>query len=98
NHVAGNLYDGSLLAAHGKVIVITLNYRLGLLGFFSTMDSHSPGNLALHDLTAALLWLHHNIRNFRGDRNMVTLMGHGYGASLVHLLMISTVNMGGWND
>lgn len=63
-------------------------------GFLSTGDSNAPGNYALLDLVAALHWVKENIQAFGGDPNSVTLMGHGHGAALVNLLMISPITKG----
>ena len=63
-------------------------------GFLSTGDSNAPGNYALLDQVAALHWVKENIRAFGGDPNDVTLIGHGHGAALVNLLMISPVTKG----
>ncbi|XP_076435747.1 neuroligin-4, X-linked-like [Babylonia areolata] len=85
----GNAYDGSVLSSFGDVIVVTLNYRLGVLGFLTTMDHSAMGNLGLLDIAQALLWLQDNIASFSGDPRRVTLFGHGHGASLVNLLLLS---------
>jgi len=63
-------------------------------GFLSTGDSNAPGNYALLDQVAALHWVKENIRAFDGDPDDVTLIGHGHGAALVNLLMISPVTKG----
>lgn len=63
-------------------------------GFLSTGDGNAPGNYALLDQIAALRWVQENIRPFGGNRNDVTLLGHGHGAVLVNLLMISPVIKG----
>jgi carboxylesterase type B len=63
-------------------------------GFLSTGDSNAPGNYAILDLVAALHWIKENIGSFSGDSNSVTLLGHGYGASLVNLLLVSPVTRG----
>jgi len=65
-------------------------------GFLSTGDSNAPGNYAVLDQVAALHWVKENIRAFDGDPNDVTLVGHGHGAALVNLLMISPVTKGKW--
>ncbi|GJQ67149.1 putative carboxylesterase family [Trypoxylus dichotomus] len=86
----GNAYDGSVLAAFGKVIVITLNFRLGILGFLKTgflMDSKA--NFGLIDQIAALIWIRENIREFGGDPDRVTMFGHGTGAACISLLTLS---------
>ncbi|KRT85551.1 esterase [Oryctes borbonicus] len=86
----GNAYDGSVLAAFGKVIVITLNFRLGILGFLKAgflMDSKT--NFGLIDQIAALMWIRENIREFGGDPDRVTMFGHGTGAACISLLTLS---------
>ncbi|XP_045200613.2 neuroligin-4, Y-linked-like isoform X2 [Mercenaria mercenaria] len=85
----GNAYDGSVLASYGGVIVITVNYRLGVLGFLSTGDSNAEGNYALWDLLAILFWVKQNIDRFGGDAGRVTLFGHGHGAALVNVLLFT---------
>lgn len=90
---ASNPYDGSVLAAHGHVIVITLNYRLGPLGFLNTnADPSGRGHIMNHglmDQIAALHWVQENIGAFGGDPGSVTLLGHGTGAACIHFLMAS---------
>jgi len=71
-----------------------LGRRVSPTGFLSTGDSNAPGNYALLDQVAALHWVKENIRAFDGDPNDVTLIGHGHGAALVNLLMISPVTKG----
>lgn len=78
-------YDGSFLAAHGPAVIVTINYRLGPLGF---LQLHRHGldeanNLAISDALAALDWVHANIANFGGDPDAVTLSGQSAGASIV---------------
>ncbi|XP_052219028.1 neuroligin-2-like [Dreissena polymorpha] len=85
----GNAYDGSVLASYGGVIVITVNYRLGVLGFLQTGDKEAPGNYALWDLIAVLYWVKENIVKFGGDSKRVTLFGHSHGAALVNLLLFT---------
>ena len=74
------------------------NYALYdlLAGFLSTgtPQSSTQGNYALYDLLAALVWIQENVRSFGGDRDHVTLMGHGHGAALVHLLALSPLTAG----
>ncbi|XP_052830587.1 neuroligin-4, X-linked [Octopus bimaculoides] len=92
---SGNVYDGSVLASFGEVIVVTVNYRLGVLGFLSTGDGTASGNYATLDQIAALHWLKENIESFNGDKQRVTLFGHGHGAALVNLLLVSPVTKDG---
>uniref|UniRef100_A0A5K3EYF9 COesterase domain-containing protein n=1 Tax=Mesocestoides corti TaxID=53468 RepID=A0A5K3EYF9_MESCO len=92
---SGNEYDFSLFASLGSVIAVTLNYRLGLLGFLTENSSSSiRGNFALFDLQAAIQWVHSNIHRFDGDPNLVTLMGHSHGAALVHIFATSLLSVG----
>ncbi|KAI1278108.1 Neuroligin-3 [Halotydeus destructor] len=87
---SGNSYDGTILSSFGNVIVVTLNYRLGIFGFLpAQVDGSSRGNYGLMDIVAALHWIQENIGEFGGDALNVTLIGHGHGAALVNLLMIS---------
>ncbi|XP_018334128.1 neuroligin-4, Y-linked isoform X2 [Agrilus planipennis] len=87
---AGSTYDGSVLAAYGHVIVITLNFRLGILGFLKPgLEDESRSNFGLIDQIAALLWIQDNIDKFGGDPNSVTLFGQGSGAVCANFLMMS---------
>ncbi|XP_068205391.1 neuroligin-1-like [Palaemon carinicauda] len=90
---SSSLYDGSVLAALGKVIVVTLNYRLGILGFFNAnadpVGRPTVANYGLMDQLAALHWVQENIVRFGGDPGQVTVMGHGTGAACLNYLVIS---------
>jgi para-nitrobenzyl esterase len=85
-------YDGENLAAKGPVIV-TLNYRLGALGFFAHPDlakeaGHpGSGNYGMMDAIAALQWVKRNIAAFGGDPNKVTVAGESAGAIMVGALV-----------
>ncbi|CAK9806448.1 Juvenile hormone esterase [Anthophora plagiata] len=72
-----------------NIILVTLNYRLNILGFFSTASKASPGNYGMKDVRMALQWIQENIALFNGDPNSVTLWGHSAGAILVHQLALS---------
>jgi para-nitrobenzyl esterase len=88
------LYWGDHLAQKG-VIVVTIAYRLGPLGFLAhpelTAESrrHSSGNYGLMDQIAALEWIHKNIAAFGGDPNRVTIAGQSSGSISVSILMAS---------
>uniref|UniRef100_A0A1A9X427 COesterase domain-containing protein n=1 Tax=Glossina brevipalpis TaxID=37001 RepID=A0A1A9X427_9MUSC len=88
---SGNPYDGSVLASYGEVVVVTLNYRLGILGFLNANPNpliHARvANYGLMDQIAALHWIQQNIQKFGGDPNLVTLAGHGTGAACISYLM-----------
>lgn len=69
------------------VIVVTIAFRLGFFGFFTTNDGESPGNYGLMDQSMAMDWISKNIQLFNGNPKSVTLMGHGSGSvsALLHL-------------
>lgn len=87
-------YDGTALAEQG-VVVVTINYRLGLAGFLAhpqlaaESEHGSSGNYGLLDQLAALRWVQENIGAFGGDRSRVTVFGQSAGATCTHLLMAS---------
>ncbi|KAI5104553.1 neuroligin 2b isoform X1, partial [Silurus meridionalis] len=85
----GNMFDASVLAAYGNVIVVTMNYRLGVLGFLSTGDQSAKGNYGLLDQIQALRWLNENIGHFGGDPERITIFGSGAGANCINLLILS---------
>ncbi|XP_060039082.1 neuroligin-4, X-linked isoform X2 [Erinaceus europaeus] len=89
-----NMIDGSVLASYGNVIVITVNYRLGILGFLSTGDQAAKGNYGLLDQIQALRWIEENVGAFGGDPKRVTIFGSGAGASCVSLLTLSHYSEG----
>ncbi|KAI1718609.1 carboxylesterase family domain-containing protein [Ditylenchus destructor] len=73
-----------------EVIIVTVQYRLGPLGFAATGDESFPGNLGLWDLHAALKYLSRNIHHFGGDPAKITLWGHSAGSVAVGALSVST--------
>ena len=88
-----SLFDGAALARRG-VVVVTFNYRLGTLGFFShpALDrarANGPVNFGLLDQIAALKWVHANIAAFGGDARNVTIFGESAGAESVLALFAS---------
>jgi len=91
--------DGTSLAKNG-VVVVSMNYRLGIFGFFAHPDltSESPvkasGNYGLMDQTAALKWVHDNIEAFGGDPSKVTLFGESAGSFSVSSQMASPLAKG----
>ncbi len=91
--------DGEQLA-HKGVIVVSMNYRLGIFGFFAhphlTAESpnHASGNYGLLDQLAALQWVHDNIAAFGGDPDNVTIFGESAGSFSVCALMASPLTKG----
>jgi carboxylesterase type B len=77
-----------------RMILVTANYRVGILGFFSTGDLVIPGNFGLKDQVEALRWVKRNIVAFKGDPNSVTLAGFSAGAAHVHLHYMSPLTTG----
>lgn len=93
------LYNGANLARHGAVVV-TLNYRLGIFGFFAHPElsaespDHASGNQGILDQIAALRWVQHNIASFGGDPQRVTIVGESAGGESVALLVASPLAQG----
>ncbi|MFI6603295.1 carboxylesterase family protein [Nonomuraea sp. NPDC050536] len=73
-------YNGALLAERGRMVVVTVNYRLGALGYLYLSPEFGPANLGLLDQIAALGWVLENIAAFGGDPGRVTLAGQSAGA------------------
>ncbi|XP_040838057.1 liver carboxylesterase 1 [Ochotona curzoniae] len=82
-------YDGLALSAHENVVVVTIQYRLGIWGFFSTGDEHGRGNWGHLDQVAALRWVQDNIANFGGNPDSVTIFGESAGGQSVSILVVS---------
>lgn len=91
---SGSMFKSEILASVGNVIVVTINYRLGLLGFMDLDDPVSPGNFGLWDQRLALQWVSENIGAFGGDKNRVTIFGSSGGAVSVGLHMMYPENRG----
>lgn len=73
------------------VVLVVPQYRLGPMGFLSTMSSSIPGNAALLDCVLALNWVRRHISHFGGDPNRVTIFGQSAGAGLVSGLILSPI-------
>ncbi|XP_074599285.1 acetylcholinesterase-like isoform X2 [Brevipalpus obovatus] len=87
-----NTYDGRTLSAFGDVVVVSINYRLGSLGFLNMGTKTAPGNQGLHDQVMALKWIQTNIKYFGGDPSQVTLFGQSAGAISVGLHYLSPMS------
>jgi len=86
------LFDGRSLAENGDVVVVTINYRIGVFGWVDFSSFSVPGrifdsNVALKDMIAALTWVKGNIANFGGDPDQVTVFGESAGGGAVTTLM-----------
>jgi len=103
---ADPIYDGAHLARRADAVVVTLNYRLGVLGFLDLPQLHAggdaetqaegagSGNFALLDILAALRWVRRNIGEFGGDPQKVTAMGQSAGAINLLALLVSPLSSG----
>lgn len=78
-------YDGGRLSSEGGIVVVTLNYRVGIEGFLRIEGA--PANRGLLDQVAALEWLRENIAAFGGDPEQVTVFGESAGAGSIAALM-----------
>ncbi|XP_047109244.1 esterase FE4-like [Schistocerca piceifrons] len=78
---------------HG-IVVESIQYRLGALGFMSTGDSLLPGNLGMKDQVLALKWIKQNFRAFGGNPDEVTISGQSSGGSAVHYHVLSPLSKG----
>ncbi|HEV2267920.1 MAG TPA: carboxylesterase family protein [Steroidobacteraceae bacterium] len=95
------LYNGARFAEQG-IVVVTINYRVGLFGFFVTpalaaeavREHEPPGNYGLQDMIAALHWVQRNIAAFGGDPDAITVGGQSAGAMSVHDLIVSPLATG----
>lgn len=83
-----NLYSPEYLIEKG-VIVVTLNYRLGPLGFLCLPSMGIKGNMGLKDQLLALKWVNENIQNFGGDPRNICLFGESAGSASTHLHLLS---------
>ncbi len=102
-NVAGStadpVYDGESLARHG-VIVVSMNYRLGVFGFLALPElsrespHHVSGNYGLLDQILALRWVHENVTSFGGDPANVTIFGESAGSADVNALLSSPLSKG----
>ena len=92
---AGSIYDGSVLAAKGNVIVVTINYRLGAFGYLSLPSlGAQSGDYGLMDQQAALRWVQRNAGAFGGNPRNVTLFGESAGGLSVCTNMASPTASG----
>ncbi|CAH1268538.1 CES2 [Branchiostoma lanceolatum] len=91
---SGDLYKAEIPTSLHNVVMVTINYRLGNLGFLPTRADDAPGNFGLLDAIKALEWVRGNIRNFGGDPDRVTIFGQSAGGWAVSLLVMSPMATG----
>ncbi|MED1563026.1 hypothetical protein AJ85_17635 [Alkalihalobacillus alcalophilus ATCC 27647 = CGMCC 1.3604] len=88
---SGNDYNGATFAKNGDVVVVTINYRLGVFGFLCLEEAKKSykdsGNAGILDQLCALKWVKENIEAFGGDPNNITISGQSAGAMSVATLM-----------
>ncbi|RZL27228.1 carboxylesterase/lipase family protein [Rhodococcus globerulus] len=96
---ATGIYSGRSLVTRGNIVYVSINYRLGALGFldfteFSTPRHHFDANLGLRDQVAALQWVQRNIAAFGGDPDRVTVFGESAGGTAVTTLLATPAAKG----
>ncbi|XP_072044517.1 uncharacterized protein [Amphiura filiformis] len=82
------------LAALGDVIVVSINYRLGAIGFLATGDNVVPGNMGMLDQVEAMKWVQKNIAAFGGNPDQVTIFGESAGAASISMHTLSPLSVG----
>ena len=93
-YLDGNRFLEQHYLVQEDVIVVSMNYRLGFLGFLSTEDEVVPGNMGLKDQSMALRWVRTHIQAFGGDPTKVTIAGVSAGAACVHYHYLSRMSAG----
>lgn len=89
-----SIWNPHSLVFRQRVIVVTVAWRMNIMGFFSTNDGEAPGNFGLMDQQAAMKWVKNNIKLFGGNPDNICLMGYGTGAVSVGLHMINPESRG----
>jgi len=79
------------------IVLVTIQYRLGMFGFLSTETAAAPGNYGMLDQVAAMQWVKQNIEAFSGDPGSITIMGQQAGGASVHYHMLSPITRGLFN-
>lgn len=90
----GSHQFGPAFMMRENIVLVTVNYRLGLLGFLSTGDRNLPGNYGMLDQIEALKWIKNHISSFGGDPQQVTIFGESAGGAITHLLALSPLTAG----
>ncbi|KAL4711331.1 hypothetical protein ACJJTC_019172 [Scirpophaga incertulas] len=89
----GDYYRPDYFMKH-NVVLVTINYRLNILGFLSLDIPEVPGNAGMKDCAMALKWVNRNIINFNGDPNNITVFGESAGAALSSSFLTSNMTKG----
>lgn len=82
-------YSGPDFIINEEVIMVTMNHRLGALGFLSLNTPEYSGNAGLKDVQLSLQWIHKNIQKFGGDNNKITIFGLSSGSQIAHYLSVN---------
>ena len=82
------------ISAYGDVVVVVVNFRTHVLGYFSTGDAAAPGNFGLWDQMMAIHWVKDHISNFGGDNDRISLAGYSMGGSNAILQVLNPENKG----
>ncbi|KAF6204249.1 hypothetical protein GE061_002589 [Apolygus lucorum] len=90
----GHLHGPEYLLDEKDIVMVSFNYRLGVLGFLSLQDDIMPGNYGLKDQLLALKWVKENIAAFGGDPNKITLIGCSAGSASVEFHLLSQKSKG----
>lgn len=77
-----------------RIVLVTIQYRLGTFGFLSSGTPEMPGNAALWDMALAVQWARNYVGFFGGNPHKIVVMGHGTGASSALLLSLSNIARG----
>ncbi|UYV67760.1 BCHE [Cordylochernes scorpioides] len=91
---SGPWYNGQIIAAHGDVIVASMNYRVGAMGFLNCATRDEPGNIGLYDQALALRWIRNNIAYFGGNPESMTIFGESAGGLSVGFHLTSPFSKG----
>lgn len=91
---ASNMVPGQILSSFGNIILVTINYRLGIFGFANTGDDKAQGNMGLWDQRLAIQWVEENIAAFGGDSARITIFGESAGSMSVFMQGMFPENKG----
>ncbi|XP_064596179.1 cocaine esterase-like [Liolophura sinensis] len=91
---SSTVFDPTVLSTVGNVIVVSVNYRLGVLGFLTSEEPSNVGNYGIWDQHLAIKWVKNNIANFGGNPNEITIFGQSSGSMSVSLHTLIPKNTG----